>query len=171
MGLLFKNEAAAREIFTAWHSEMGRVDEKRTLRITFVRGIDKAHPHAYRVVITGNPASQSSTKKFMTVLGRVCRMDAATPDNLERFLRAYNKHHRFLLVPGSLENNLPRPEFELALGVYDLNVRNAWEIGLHDFDGIGILADDDVVVPNGIETPPVVELQRWKRDRENSEEA
>jgi hypothetical protein len=163
MGLVFKNKEAARDIFQGWVEDFGRSDEERALRITVIRGIDQDAPHAYRILIGTNLEPKGPKGAVVLMLQRVHRMDATDPANLQRFINGFMKHGRFVLVPAYLNIEGPEPDFELALGVYELNVREAWEIGLNDLDGAGVNEDDKVIVPDGIPNPPVYELQAWKR--------
>ena len=49
----------------------------------------------------------------------------------------------------------------------ELHVHEAWEIDRHGLDSVGILADDDPIIPQGREDAPVFDLLRWKRERES----
>jgi len=60
----------------------------------------------------------------------------------------------------------PMPVFNRGIGMYEIVVRNAWEIGMNDPDAAGVLADDDVIVPAGTQNPPVQELQQWQKKRD-----
>jgi hypothetical protein len=165
MGLIFKDKESARQIFTAWRSEFGEVDEKESLRLTIIRGIDKANPFAYRLLIRGNHEAVEGDNRYWTIVCRVHRMDATTPINLDRFLKSYSAHKRFLLVPAHFQADQPVPMVELGIGKFQINVRDAWQIGRHDPDSPGVAHDDDVIVPDQVENPPVRELQRWRQSR------
>lgn len=43
-------------------------------------------------------------------------------------------------------------------------VRQAWEIGRNDIDSGAILLDDDPLIPDGVDNPPVAELLKLKRE-------
>lgn len=162
-GLMFKDRNAGLEIFSAWLSEIGRIDEDRVIRITIVRGIDMHNPYAYRIIIGGNSENKSDEKNMMMILQRIHRMDATTPQNLDIFLKMYEKHKKFWLTPAFMGKDAPIPETDLGIGIYELNIRNAWEIGLNDLDISGIVDDDEIIIPDGVTNPPCLELQRWKR--------
>jgi hypothetical protein len=163
LGIVFGERSAGLEIFQAWRSEFGETDEGRALRIAIVRGIDSKKPHAYRVLVGGNFQGDVGANNITMVVQRINLMDATTPVNLNGFVASYGVHGRFLLAPAFMGSRGPMPDFEHAIGIYELTVRNAWEIGLNDPDIAGVHADDDVIVPPGIETPPVKEVQAWKR--------
>lgn len=165
LGIVFRNEQAGHDIFAAWRSELGEADEKGVLRLTIVRGIDRSHPYAYRVMVGGNPGMENDPTKVFTMVSRINRMDAATSLNLNRFLDSYDVHRRFWLMPTFMEGNEPILEHEVGIEITSLNVRNAWEIGMNDIDCAGVLPDDEVIVPEGVASPPVLRLQQWKRER------
>ena len=163
--LVFQNHEAGREIFNHWRKEIGEVDEKELLRLVIVRGIDKSHPHAYRVVVGSDPAVFPTDRQFVTFVSRVHRMNATTPENLERFLSAYTAIGVLFLAPA-----LAGPDFDgsqaieiemdLRIGVHRVHNRNAWEIGLNDIDSVAIKKDDDPIIPKAVREPPVIELIR-----------
>jgi hypothetical protein len=45
----------------------------------------------------------------------------------------------------------------------NLHVRQAWEIGRKDKDSVGILDDDDPIIPGDQPNAPVLDLLRWRR--------
>jgi hypothetical protein len=163
--LIFRNHEAGREIFLHWSSEIGKVDDKELIRLVIVRGIDKGHPYAYRVVVGSDPAVFSTGKKFVAVISRVHRMDATTPENLERFLRAYAAVGVLYLAPAFAGPDFDRLQaaevkLDLRIGVHRVHIRNAWEIGLNDIDSVAIKKDDDPVTPKDVKEPPVLEVIR-----------
>lgn len=165
LGLMFEDREAGRQIIQGWIEDFGETDETRTLRITIIRGIDKANPYAYRMVIGANIASGIGNNQVTSMLCRVHRMDATTPDNLNRFVEAYSHSKRFVLLTAYFDGNEPELEFDYAIGIYEINIRDAWTIGRNDIDSVGVLVDDDIIIPDGIIDPPVLKLQEWKRTR------
>jgi hypothetical protein len=49
--------------------------------------------------------------------------------------------------------------------LYRINVRPAWEIREHDPDIIGIHDNDDVLIPEGVEEPPILRTLEIVRKR------
>ena len=91
-------------------------------------------------------------------------MTLSSDENLVRFLEAFRKFGRYVLVPAIGDHaRLPRPKLDDAIAKRDLHVREAWEVGRHDLDSIGVTADDDPIVPATQQEPPVRELIEWKR--------
>lgn len=163
LALVFKNLDAGREIFTQWRKELGEVDIREELRLTVVRGIDQTNPHAYRVIIGSNPKILSLDNKLVISVSRIHRMDAATPDNLNRFLESYSAVGAFLLVPAFAPpefdgSQMPEFEIKLSVGIHSINVRDAWEIGPRDIDFVGIHKGDKPIIPQGIKNAPVFDL-------------
>src|SRR5262245_19370551 len=99
----------------------------------------------------------------------VSRMLTLTPDtpvNVDRFIKKYQQDKRCFVAPGDIAsaNDLP---FDNTLTIVSTNVvvREAWQIDEHDPDGVGILLEDDVVVPEGVADPPVLRTLACTRER------
>jgi hypothetical protein len=87
--------------------------------------------------------------------------------NLRGFLSAYGAHRRYFLAYASFRHGGAETVLTLENHIRkcELNVREAWEVGSHDVDSIGIRDDDDPVIPAGKADAPVLELLRWKREQ------
>ncbi len=161
--LIFTNQPAGRDIFVQWRKELGQADLKEQIRLTVIRGIDKKYPHAYRVVVGSNPNAFPIGARFVTLINRVHRMDAATPDNLNRFLAAHTAVGALLLAPAFAPSNFdgsqtPEVDMSLCIAVHHVYVRNAWEIGQNDIDAVGVRAEDDPIIPNDVKDAPILKL-------------
>jgi hypothetical protein len=91
-------------------------------------------------------------------------MNAETPENLRRFLSRYDHDKAFILVPGRLEATNNEPLFHPELGILcrNLIVRPAWEIDENDPDGAAIFADDNLIVPEGVQNAPALRTMARK---------
>lgn len=167
--LIFNNAKAALQIFEGWREDFGMTDEARKLRICVVRGIDRSHPHAYRVIIGLNFDKNLPDFRHIMTLQRMHRMDATTSANLDNFIDAFNMHERFILMPALMTSGEPQILKGAYLGMYEITIRNAYEIGLGDEDSAGIQPDDDIIIPEGVTNPPVLELQAWRRKNRRGE--
>ncbi|MGA3285630.1 MAG: hypothetical protein ABSD57_14380, partial [Verrucomicrobiota bacterium] len=167
LALIFKNPKAAKEIFAQWRKELGKADREEKLRLTIIRGIDKALPHAYRVVVGVNPerALSKGPTRYMMMMARTNTMEASTDRNLNNFLASYAKHGAYYFAHAVLQDSSGEPDLDMEnyIGKRDLNIRNAWEIGRNDPDFVGIREEDDPIIPAGQELAPVKELLQWKR--------
>ena len=165
----FGDAEAAKQIFAGWRKDLGERDAKEQLTLSIIRGISRANPHAYRVVIGSNLGVGSPWPKirYWVMLARVNTMEPASPVNLERFLSNYQAAGEYYLAHAVLRqgSSAVRPIRENCLIKRELNVREAWQIGRHDPDIAGILEDDDPIIPEGRDDAPVLELLRWKRSR------
>lgn len=162
-GLIFSNQEAGREIFANWRAELGQVDKRELLRLAIVRGIDKEHPHAYRVVVGSNPTVFPTGNRFVAFFSRVHRMDAVTPNNLSRFLNAHNAVGAFLLAPAFAPANFdgsqaPSLDMALSIAIHQVYTRDAWEIGKNDIDSVAIQPDDNPIIPEGVWDAPVLTI-------------
>jgi SEC-C motif-containing protein len=94
-------------------------------------------------------------------------MTPATSVNLDRFLDKYRKDQAYFLAPGYVQSG-DKLDFDpdLVIACSQLHVRPAWEIAEHDPDIIGLHADDDVIIPEGVDEAPVRRtLERIKKRR------
>lgn len=160
LALIFSDRDAGREIFAQWRQELGRVDVEERLRLTVVKGIDGAHPHAYRVIVGSDHTAFPTDVRFAAFVSRIHRMDAGTSKNLDSFIKARDTVGALLLAPAFVPpgfdgSQSPSIEFGLGIGVHHLHVRQAWEIGPNDLEAIAIHESDDPIVPENVEDPPV----------------
>lgn len=167
LALVFRNGDAAGKIFAQWREELGTCDSKEQLRVTIIRGISKRRPHWYRVLIGVNPEallSEPVAKRF-AIVSRIHTMQPASGQNLDGFLSRYTKRGKYnLLHAVRHKDGIYEPIWTSIIEKHDLCVRNAWEIGMHDFDAPGIHAEDDPIIPPDQTNAPVLELFRWLRE-------
>ena len=92
-------------------------------------------------------------------------MEPTTSTNINTFLERYWKVHAYSIAPSVMKpgGDIERPMLDVQLKKRHLNVRDAWEIGMNDFDAAAIMPDDDPTVPDGVCNPPVAGLIAWKR--------
>ena len=167
LALMFKDQEAARQIFKEWRLELGAQDENDKLRVSIIRRIDRDNPFKYRVVIGANIpiAFAEPDIRYVTMTYRVNTMVPSSDVNLERFLDAFRKFGHYVLahMEGVDKAGSLKPVFDDTIGKRDLHVREAWEVGRHDIDSVGVLEDDEPIVPANQQAPPVRELIEWKR--------
>jgi hypothetical protein len=85
-------------------------------------------------------------------------------NNLDTFLSDYEEKQCFILAPAILgPDGQPKILDDLSILKRMLYVREAWEVGSHDQDGIALRTDDNILVPDGVENPPYLELMELKR--------
>ena len=164
--LIFRNPQAARQIFREWREELGAEDEKDRLRVSIIRGIDQKNPLKYRVAIGANMATAFARPgvRFATINFRLNTMNPSSDEHLVRFLDGVRKCGNYVLAY-ALEDDVSslRPVLDEAIVKHDLHVREAWKIGRHDADSVGVAEDDDPIVPATQQDPPVRELIKWER--------
>ena len=167
MGPVFENIEAGLEIFTQWRREIGARDTDERLRVTILRGIDRDHPHHYRVAIADSPESIFSLPEVRHALlaSQSCTMYPESSANLDRFLTGYDVRKEYLLLPVALgpDRRSMHPAMSLSLLKRNLHVRWAWEIGRNDPDSGAIFPDDQPLIPDDLADPPVLKLLEWKR--------
>lgn len=93
-------------------------------------------------------------------------MEPASSVNLDRFLTAYRQYGGYFLVPAQMGSP---PTFlqQLYLAKRNPHVREAWQIGENDLDASALREDDDLIIPPGVQDPPVKKaLEQIKALRE-----
>ena len=154
--------------------DLGKEDVRDALRVVIIRGISRENPHAYRVVLTSNPAaliSSASSAKRLTVISRMCTMEPTSSENLRRFLDAYERSGEYALACGFTNpdrRDIHIAPAELHMRKCHIHLREAWEVGVHEIDSVGIRGEDDPILPDGglPEAVPVLAvLQRLRADQ------
>lgn len=171
MGLMFRNMAAASQIFAEWSARFGQADKDDDLRIAIITGISKANPSHYAVIIGPNidriERSLGTSKTFVLV-SRINRMAPENNKNLNAFLKEFDKYGAYYLMPVKLPDKpgeLPNLESRQYLLKRHIHVRPAWTIGEHDSDMVALDVDEDPVIPDGITDAPVLKAMERKRER------
>ena len=168
MAPVFQDRTSALEIFAAWRREIGREDPDEVIRVSLVKGISKAEPFSYCVVIGANAEAKPLRKetKYFVLMSRLNRMTPASSFNLSRFEKSVGLCGRYYLAPAVFTGK--DGEYELLddnhLLKSHIHFREAWSIGSGDPDGIAIHEDDDPIVPQDAQDdPPYKRLLEWKK--------
>jgi hypothetical protein len=168
LALVFRSRNYAISIFEGWHSRFGSHDPKNDLRIAIVRGVSAANPSSYAVSIGSNLGNiPKESGMIFEAVSRINRMHPSCNRNLEVFLDAFKRHGHFLLVPAHFPSRQSQPEelMQYSLCKYELEVREAWEIGEHDPDIMVLDPDDPPVIPANQINAPVLMALAWKARR------
>ncbi len=166
LALVFEDAKAAQQIFRNWREEYGSIDEGNAIRLTVIKGISRENPLAYRLLITSNPqkAFVEEGIRYAFFASRSKTMEPTSKENLGRFLESYNHFNGYFFAPAIIKKDLQDIEIfdDVRIAKSELSVREAWEIGRNDFDLAGIYPDDNPIIPDGTDNPPVVDLLEWK---------
>jgi len=130
LGLAFKDEPAAREIFRQWHERYGASDADEELRISIVEGDVKGEEPGYTVHISAD--LDVVARKFKqagygpdSMLFSISRLNRMNPEpgskNLELFKQRYREFKTYFLIPAVLQGSgMPKPIPEL--GIFKNNI-------------------------------------------------
>lgn len=148
LGLAYRNEEVAREIFSRWHERYGERDEYEELRISIIEGDIEGEEPGYTVHVGPDP--DAAIKRFkaagyefdvdddiLMCVSRINRMTPKMPSkNLEMFKLYYKKFKTYFLIPGVISADLKelKPIFELGLFKGNIHFRDSSEIGKNDID-------------------------------------
>ena len=94
-------------------------------------------------------------------------MDPTDSKNLNAFLARFERLGRYMLVPAVFSNEFQQQDFQfdLWIGKRSLRVVPAWKLGRNDPDGVALHPDDDPIIPDGVQDPPVIGLLKRKAAR------
>lgn len=167
----FEDGDEAVKIFEDWIDRFGKVDENDMIRISLIRGINKNHPHWYRIHITGKQiVEQHSSDGLLYSTSQLHEMWPETAENFDLVVNNYERFRRYILYPAKvIGRNSIEPYYEKGIYKHELFVRWAWEVGENDFDNAGIKHDDDPYIPSNIIDAPVIAL--LERKKENSKKS
>jgi len=159
---IFGGAEAAGEIFRHLVSELGTRDEAEKLRISIIRGVSRARPLAYRVVIGSNPdlARPGPGRRLVVMGARIHTMEPTSSENLDRFLRSHARFGFYGLAYCVFDSNPAEPWLVTrdVIAKRELHVRQAWEVGPDDIDSSGILEGDDPIIPPDQPEAPILKL-------------
>jgi hypothetical protein len=167
MSLLFRDGDSAEKIFRGWRKRFGKIDNRNELSINVVRGIDREHPHHYRVLIMPNLdlAYTSNKHRYVTSVFRTHEMNARSNTTLSTLLSDYKKAGKYylnvgLMVDGNEVSNLEVDHIEKD----ELVVADAWSITPKSFLRFVLRGNDKPMIPPGTKAPPVVETLKMLRE-------
>jgi len=162
----YENIIYGKKIFENWIRKLGSEDKEERIKISIIMGIDENNPFWYKVLIGSNLLKDDIKpgNLFVTPL-RIHEMNPRTPDNLNKIIEMYNKYQKFRFFPAELNYDTRefKPIFSRSIIKKELNIKNAWEIGLHDVENVIFKKGDRPIIPDGVENAPVLEiLRKWE---------
>lgn len=162
MALLFENKDQAITVFDDLLKEIGSEDSSNRLRVTIVRHIDKNSPAHYRVCVGEN--SGIGEKKILQMKSRINTMIPPDSKNLDQFLAGYERNNSYLLSYDVIKNKqlIPLSSRRKYIRMFELNVIDAWQVGPNDLEVMAIQIEDDPIIPEGIENPPIYKTLKSK---------
>ena len=178
LAIAFEDGDSGRSIFRTWKERWGNEDKHDELRIAVITGVSNREPATYAVVIGPKLGPESVNEKKTVVLGsRIRRMSPKDSANLDHFVAAFKKTGRFIFAPARTDATgeiLEMPSAQLAIVKWQLDRREAWQIGENDPDIAVFHKDDDPIVPAGVMDAPVnkalkrIRSAGWAMDWYNS---
>lgn len=161
-------------IFKEWIKNIGSYDKDDVISIKIIKGINKAHPFWYRVIIGSNKIPDTKKDEPIIIIqsSRLHTMEAENDQNLKKFEDALYKSGSYFICPVFMPSPMVKPNLSEQLmikkNLESISITNACEIKDNDFLAMcGILPTDDPIIPSGKESAPI--LAAIKRKRENKE--
>lgn len=167
--LSFKNGKGGKSIFDNWINRFGKEDKSNFIKITIVKGVKRKNPYWYKVLITANleVLKLEAKERYFNVTSRIHQITPNNPDNMYRIEQIVKSKTKFLFCPAqmTMDGKDIEPFFEKGIVKSEIEIKNAWELGLNDPAGIVIIDDDDPIIPTGIENAPVLEILKKRKNR------
>lgn len=163
--LSFENIDFGKKIFEEWIEKYGKIDKNETISITIIKGVNKNNPYWYKVLVSKNIDKSSITDgHFITMSSRFHRMEPKNSSNLDNLLRGYQAFNKYILIPAHIDKDFKMtPILELGIFKTELKIKNAWEIGIRDFERVVITEEDNPIIPDNVSDAPIIEVLKEKK--------
>ncbi|ALS33054.1 hypothetical protein PTRA_a1913 [Pseudoalteromonas translucida KMM 520] len=161
--LAYENDTSAELIWSDLVLALGCEDKCNRLQISIIRKIDKKNPAHYKVCLFENMEFSSST--MVQVTARIQIMTPLNNHNLDRFLKRYEDVGRYVVGYGVLNKDKgiqPRVGSGTSVVKDNIKLLDAWEVSLNSMESMAISIDDDPMIPDGIDTPPFLEILKHR---------
>jgi hypothetical protein len=169
LALMFENEEPARRIFINWRKQLGTVDKEHLLRISILTGVDATNPFAYSLHISTNleVALKGLEGEMAITMSRSKKMDSAQQNTMRDFHLLRERYGCYYLAPAAMPTGATAPKLlpDVRILKRDVITRPAWEIGVNDQDVTALRDEDEPIIPDGIENPPVKEALKWIKSK------
>lgn len=146
MGLMFKDEAAGRKVFTDLIGRFGQADRENLIRVTIIEGSIAGKKPGYSVYIgpdfenitaKAKADGEDLTNKTTLSPGKLHRMNPVPGSPyLAQFKSDYKKFRHFALVPAFGTTDKPQPELKLAILKTQVHFRLAEDLTERDVEKI-----------------------------------
>jgi hypothetical protein len=162
--ITYKNIEEGKLIFDNWIKKFGQEDKDEAIKLTIIKGVDSQNPFWYKVHISSDINIELfKSAKFILSPSRFHEINADNSTNLQNLIQGFNYFKQYRFCPAKiLESGKIEPYTDKAILKRKLIVKNAWEIGLNDLDGVVIRKDDKPIIPNHITNAPVLELLKQR---------
>lgn len=141
-------------------------DVKGVIRMAIIKGVNKNHPHWYRIHISaGNVEENSQPGTMLYSTSQLHEMNAESSQNLEIILEAFKYFKSYTLYPAKayVKEKRIEPYFDKGIRKKELIVKYAWEIGEGDHDFIVLKFNDEPYIPTSVAEAPVLKALEKKR--------
>lgn len=163
----YENGDAGKEIFEGWIKRVGKEDNENLIKLTIIKGVSKQNPAWYKVHITANIQKDilESPERLISVMARFHKMTPNNSKNLDILESGIKRFKRIRLCPAMVSSDASQvvPYFNQSIILNSIEIKNAWEIGLHDIESSAILKDDSPIIPVDVNNAPVLELLKKRK--------
>ncbi|AUA58881.1 Uncharacterised protein [Achromobacter spanius] len=160
--LAFTNIDAGRKIFRGWRKRVGGRDKEGWIGLTIIRGINRDSPLDYRIAIGIGEryvGRQTRPAQRFLMVHRMHDMHPDTSKNLDLILEGYARTTAVLIVPCEFQASRPgvsitREDLQHAIELRNLDVVDAWDVGVHSHILAAMQGISDPLVPPDVRDPP-----------------
>lgn len=165
--LLFENKEYGQKVFDDFIYKFGNEDIKDFIRISLITKINTAQPNWYRVHICGKLPEITGHQEVFVSASRFHEMNASTSTNLLTLMKLYKEKGIYTLYPAFLDHRgRISPDWERGIRKKEIVFKEAWRISLNDIDSSVIKSDDQIIIPQEVNNPPIYEVLKQKADRQ-----
>ncbi len=162
---LFTNIEAGKAIFAEWRKMVGKQDEKDLIKVGLIKKINKDNPLFYKGIFSSNldMLPKASKARYYATVSRFQRMDSTDNNNLllfENIVKSIPHNWKYLIAPSYLNSETGQPEMLLEYAILKSNViiKEAWEVGEHDWLATAITLDDEPIIPPNVSKAPIIDV-------------
>ena len=158
-------DSAGEKIFEEWKAGGDAAINK--IRIGIIKGINKANPLNYRVVVTSAlPVEDVKQDVVFTSIARIKTIEPASLESLTSFEEALIGKSNLFILPSLVkrEGLFPLWSSSISINRNAISIIDAYEITPEDYSLLfGIFATDDPIVPQDCINPYVLKLIEEKK--------
>lgn len=159
--LLYKDKDAAEGIFVDLANKLGCAEKSSRLRISFIRHINKNSPNTFKIVVSEEfPEIEGYSVLLLQSVSQHLTLEVECLDQLEEFFDLEKRTGNCTLNYGVFKDGETvyiNDDQDLIVQC-NLNVIEAWKIGVDDIEAKVIEAEDDPIIPEGVSNPPILQV-------------
>ena len=103
------------------------------------------------------------------IIAKIFHMASTNYKSLKGFRERYNVTKQYLIMPAFMKGSMPTLDTKLRILKHGIVIRPAWQLEEHDPDTVAIREDDNVLIPDNVQDPPILDTLKRIRERRRRE--